>query len=365
MLSLLATAPYVVNTRGAANPAVIRRPSAFYGVFDMRKYLLFAAVLLAPNLAYSADLSVQAAPASSDGIACDIGPKYTGAVPAAALAVGFTHCAANYDFSNSFYATRSNWLDCAGAANPQWWNLSFARGAVAPCSRYNVIPDPAFGTNVLQSIYQPSDWPREISTELDTTNSASPTPGSNPGFFFPTQFYVEVAEYVTADTQNNAYAKTSCGSSPALFGGVWAWAAPERVETDFMEFYPGASTCTNGGNTSDHSGGGALFPANVNAQPGQLVFSSGYDPTIPHTYGILQMANGTTYTRCNYMDNVGLGSGCVSDTFGAGAISSQSWLKITIGPEDNNPGTKPSVNEDLRVQRITVWECTDLQNGHC
>jgi len=330
----------------------------------MKKYLLFAAVLLAPNLAYSADLSVQAVPAS-DGIACDIGPNYAVAVPAAALAAGFTHCAANYDFSNPFYATRSNWLDCAGAANPQWWNLSFGRGAVAPCGRYNIIHDPAFGTNVLQSIYQPSDWPKELSTELDTTNSASPTPGSNPGFFFPTQFYVEVAEYVTADTQNNAYAATSCGSSPALFGGVWAWAAPETVETDFMEFYPGESTCTNGGNTYDHNGGGALFPANVNAQPGQLVFSSGYDPTIPHTYGILQMANGTTYTRCNYMDNVGLGSGCVSDTFGAGAISSQSWLKITIGPEDNNPGTKPSVNEDLRVQRITVWECTDLQNGHC
>ena len=74
----------------------------------MQRTLLFAAVLLAPNLAYSADLSVQAVPASSDGIACDIGPNYTGAVPAAALAAGFTHCAANYDFSNSFYATRSN-----------------------------------------------------------------------------------------------------------------------------------------------------------------------------------------------------------------------------------------------------------------
>jgi hypothetical protein len=362
MLSLLATVPVVVNTR-STNPAVIMPPSAFYGVFNMKKIVLFAAVLFAPNLAHSAN-PVQAVPASSDGIACDIGPNYTGAIPAAALAVGFTHCAANYDFSNSFYATRSNWLDCAGAANPQWWNLSFG-GANAPCSRYNIISDPAFGTNVLQSIYQPSDWPREISTELDTTNSASPTPGSNPGFFFPTQFYVEVAEYVTADTQNNAYAGTSCGLSPALFGGVWAWAAPESVETDFMEFYPGASTCTNGGNTYDHNGGGALFAANVNAQPGQLVFSSGYDPTIPHTYGILQMANGTSYTRCNYMDNVGLGSGCVSDTFGAGAISSKSWLKITIGPETNNPGTKPSVNEDLRVQRITVWECTDLQSGHC
>ena len=125
----------------------------------MIKELFFAVVLLAPTLAYSGnpsgDLSVEVVPASSNGIACDIGPNYTGSIPAAAQAVGFTHCAANYDFSNSFYATRSNWLDCAGAANPQWWNLSYATTTPAPCGRYNIIADTAFGTNVLQSIYEP------------------------------------------------------------------------------------------------------------------------------------------------------------------------------------------------------------------
>jgi len=335
----------------------------------MIKELFFTVALLAPGLASggnpSGNLSVEVVPASPNGVACDIGPAYTGAVPAAAQAAGFTHCAANYDFSNSFYATRSNWLDCAGAANPQWWNLPYAGTAAVPCGRYNIIADSAFGTNVLQSIFQPSDWPSSSSTEIDTTNSPSPTPGSNPGFFFSTQFYVEVAEYVTADTQNNAYAGTSCGSSPALFGGVWTWAAPETVETDFMEFYPGLSQCTNGGNTYDHNGGGALLPGNVNAQPGQLVFSSGYDPTIPHTYGTLQTANGTIYTRCNYMDGRQLGSGCVSGTFGSRAVAAKSWLKITMGPEKNSAGSQPAVNEDLRVQRITIWECPGYPTGHC
>jgi hypothetical protein len=323
----------------------------------MKKKLFFAAMLVAPSLAYSAnpsaDLSVKVVPPSSNGIACDIGPNYTGSIPAAAQAVGFTHCAANYDFSNSFYATRSNWLDCAGATNPQWWNLSYAGTAVVPCSRYDIIADPAFGTNVLQSIFQPSDWPASTSTEIDTTNSPSPTPGTSPGFFFATQFYVDVAEYVTPNTQSNAYAGTSCGSSPALFGGVWTWAAPSAVETDFMEFYPGLNKCTNGGNTFDHSGGATLAPGSAGAQAGQ---QGGYDPTIPHTYGTLQTANGTTYTRCNYTDGVRLGSGCVSNTFTSGAITAKSWLKITMGPENRNSGTKPSVNLDLRVQRITVWE---------
>jgi hypothetical protein len=188
-------------------------------------------------------------------------------------------------------------------------------------------------------------------------------PAPNPGFFFATQFYVDVAEYVTANTQNNAYAGTSCGSSPALFGGVWTWAVPETVETDFMEFYPGLNKCSNGGNTYDHNGGGALLPVNVNAQPGRLVFSSGYDPTIPHTYGTLQTANGTIYTRCNYMDGIQLGSGCVSGTFGSSAVTAKSWLKITMGPEKNGAGSQPAVNEDLRVQRITIWECPAYQTG--
>ncbi len=335
----------------------------------MKKDLFFAVVVLAPTLAYSAnpsaDLSVQVVPPSSNGIACDIGPNYTGSIPAAAQAVGFTHCSANYDFSNSFYATRSNWLDCAGAASPQWWNLSYATTTPAPCARYNIIADTAFGTNVLQSIYEPGDWgpyPAETSTEIDTTNSPSPTPGTSPGFFFATQFYVDVAEYVTPSTQNNTYTGTNCGTVGQLMGGTWTWAAPSAVETDFMEFYAGLNKCTNGGNTYDHTGGGTLAAGSVGGQTGQ---QGGYDPTIPHTYGTLQTASGTTYTRCNYMDGVRLGSGCLSNTFGSGAPTAKSWLKITMGPESSSAGTQPLVNEDLRVQRITVWECAGYQTGHC
>jgi hypothetical protein len=338
----------------------------------MIKGLFFTVALLAPGLAYggnpSGDLSVEVVPASPNGIACDIGPAYTGAVPAAAQAAGFTRCAANYDFSNSFYAARSNWLDCAGAANPQWWNLSYSGGAVAPCSRFNIIADPAFGTNALQSIYLPSDWPNELATELDTTNSSSPRPGTNPGFFFATQFYAEVAEYVTANAQNNAYTRTTCGTSPAQLGsGLWTWAAPNTVETDFMEFYPGLNKCGNGGNTIDwndgaYSTGAALTLGNNGGQPGQ---QAGYDPTIPHTYGVLQTASGTTYTRCNYMDGTQLGSACFSAAFGSAVLSSKSWMKMSMGPHTNSASTQPAVNVDLRVQRVTIWECPSYQTGHC
>ena len=332
----------------------------------MKKQLFFAAVLLVPSLADSAnpsgDLSVQVVPPSSNGIACDIGPNYTGSIPAAAQAVGFTHCAANYDFSNTFYSNMANWLDCAGATTPQWWNLRYAGTAAVPCGRYNVIADSAFGTNALQSIFQPADWPASSSTEIDTTNTGSPTFGSSPGFFFASTFYAEVVEYVTANTQNNAYTGTSCGSAPAGIFGVWTWATPDAVETDFMEFYAGLNKCTNGGNTIDHGNGASIQLGSVGGQAGQ---QSGYDPTIPHNYGTLQTASGTTFTRCNYIDGTQLGSGCLSATFTSGAPTTKSWLKITIGPENTNAGSQPLVNEDHRVQRITVWECNGYKTGPC
>jgi hypothetical protein len=334
----------------------------------MMKGLFFTVALLAPGFAYggnpSGDLSVEVVPASPKGIACDMGPAYTGAVPAAAQAAGFTHCAANYDFANSFYATRSNWLDCAGAANPQFWNLPYVRNPAAPCSDYNIIFDSAFGTNVLQSTYTPADWSAGVfSTELDSTNSPSPTYGTNPGFFFASQFYVEVVQYVTANTQNNAYNVPNCGAPniPGIFG-VWTWATPITVETDYMEFYPGANKCINGGNTYDHSNSGSVFPGNERGQVGQ---QGGYDPTVPHTYGILQTASGTIFTRRNYLDGSALGTGSDSATFSTGAITTHSWTKITIGPE-NLTAPQPAVNVDHRLQRITVWECpTYVSAGHC
>jgi hypothetical protein len=65
----------------------------------MKKKLFFAAMLVAPSLAYSADLTVQVVPAASSP-----------AVPAGAQAAGFTTLAANYDFTQPL---PSNWLGCS------------------------------------------------------------------------------------------------------------------------------------------------------------------------------------------------------------------------------------------------------------
>jgi hypothetical protein len=246
-----------------------------------------------------------------------------------------------------------------------WWNLPYSGGTTTPCARYSIVSDSEFGTNALSSVYEPSDYTAgESSTEIDTQNSTNPPNASGPGEFCPTEFYTEVAAYVTSSTQNDAYTGVVCGNNPAFFlGSTWTWATPVAVETDYNEFYAGLNSCTNGGNTYDHSNGGSLFPGNNNGQPGQ---QAGYNPTIPHVYGILQTSNASSdFTRCNYLDGTELGCDGPA-AFSSGALTTSSYLKITVGPEGFATGLQPAVNEDERVQRITIWECTNWQTaGHC
>ena len=150
-----------------------------------KKVLLAGALLLAPVLAYGAspstDLSVQIVPAASptppsNGIACDIGPNYIGSIPAPAQAVGYTHCAANYDFTSSTtfnngaggsgynFSNISTWLYCNGsgggtASNPTgplWYVIDTGNGVQAPCSDMSIINDG--GSNSLLLTFTPTDF---------------------------------------------------------------------------------------------------------------------------------------------------------------------------------------------------------------
>src|ERR1700730_17424147 len=74
--------------------------------------------------------------------------------PAEAVAAGFTTLAANYDFSQPFYATQSNWLDCTGALtgasvpSATWhWGNPGLRPSL-PCN-INQATDPVTGQPVL------------------------------------------------------------------------------------------------------------------------------------------------------------------------------------------------------------------------
>jgi hypothetical protein len=189
----------------------------------MIKILVFTAALLVPCLAYaantSAPLSVQVVD-PSNGIVCDIGPPAS-AIPAAAQAAGFTHCAANYDFTfvgnftsaantsftptrNTYnWATQSTWLAGCGASSTValWFNLWGYYPHATPCSDFTIESDSvAGGKNVLHIVWTPADAAagNEMSWISTVDNQNVPTAGTD----FPNGVYVEILWRINQSTQN-------------------------------------------------------------------------------------------------------------------------------------------------------------------
>src|SRR6516162_9423968 len=79
--------------------------------------------------------------AASGMTTCDIGPPVpTSAIPPGAKLSGFTHCAANFDFSQPLYATLSNWFDCDGTnPNVLWHKGSAGVSFVNPCNIFQKV----------------------------------------------------------------------------------------------------------------------------------------------------------------------------------------------------------------------------------
>jgi hypothetical protein len=235
----------------------------FDGVCMLKNIFLAGALLLAPVLAYggspSTELSVQIVPAASptppppsptpppsNGIACDIGPNYTGTIPAGAQAAGFTHCAANYDFTTSSnftyngntynFSNLSTWLDCAGASNPLWFHTGYNSPAT-PCSDISIVNDG--GTQVLHIVWTPADAQSGSQVSGIQLANANNTQYQT----FPVGTYVEGLFRSTAASQ---YALSI--SNPIIGFNMWS---PQPccgfVEWDIDESYVDGGAWMRGG----------------------------------------------------------------------------------------------------------------------
>jgi hypothetical protein len=331
----------------------------------MIKKVIFTAALLVPSLAYagnpSANVTVQVVPVSN-GIACDIGPNYTGSIPAGAQAAGFTHCAANYDFTTSGYSSTSSWLDCAGASSPQWY---VSEDGLPPTScppdlstQFQIVTDG--GTQTLQMTYTHiTDWNAGIySTKMST---ASPLGWPNPaGTLFPQANYTESVVRMTSNS--TAQCPASQASGGCLVSDSWSY-GPDQVtgvEWDFIEIYTNGATGSCGGGASCGSGGGGL------AQPGRI---NGFDPTIYHNYGVRQTidSNGN-FGLCHYLD----GGQITNDSTGAppctaGVIDGRAhgfrdFMLQEVGPQGSSFGA-PRLDEVYMVRRMTVWTCPNWNSS--
>jgi hypothetical protein len=334
----------------------------------MIRSLLFTAALLVPGLAYgqnpSASFTDQVVPAASDPIACDVGTPYIGSIPAPAQAAGFTHCVANYDFTQtgSFasggytyqWTNLSSWLQCAGALSPLLFEHNY--GNPSNCNDISITTDG--GTQVLQMIYTPSDTNGQ--TWL-ATDSSSGYPNSV-GIRTHTGFYVEEVWRQTPASFNTCQSyMPGClefafwsiqvqGGCPGCFD----------LEFDFLETYGNGSGGGNG-----VSGGGSATGASV-------CFSciSGYDRTQYNTYGGLNtVANGGSpnYENCWIINEVSPSVGCGTAMVDITSINNTTieFYPMQVGPMaagGNNskcPGGTCSPTGVLTalIQRMTIWSC--------
>lgn len=328
---------------------------ALMEIEEVKKLLLAAMMMIAAApLAFAAgptaSLSVQIVPVPA-------GPQ----PPPAAQAAGYTTLAFHSDFSQPFYATLSNWLDCAGAANPQWFATgAFGRGA-PPCARYSIVNDG--GTPVLDMVFTAADA-GSGGTALITTNDHG-----NPftqGVDFPNGAYWQ------ATFRNNPAAQD--GSAVPFgthIGAWWTWSDTGQtanssafIERDFLESY--ATGCC-------HNDTG-MVPWNAPSGQGVVVVAGfglpeyQIDNTVYHTIGarVTQDAGGANMAICSYVD--GVFQSC-QDTAshgwtGAAALTSselnaRNYPILFVGSQN----TSPPVTADMHmlVKDVQIWTCAGWQ----
>jgi hypothetical protein len=281
-------------------------------------------------------------------------PPPSGGVPLGAQAAGYTTLAFESDFTQPAYANLSNWLDCAGAAAPQWFLGGGAGFPPPPCSRISMINDG--GVQVLDIKFTSADA-ANLGTALVTLNSAFTR-----GVDFPNGAYWEATYRLTAAGRDN----NPFGSLVAGFitwsnsGGLGA--SSSYMEFDFLESY--ASGCCRDGSVI-HMWGAVPFGQ------GDLVVS-GYglpeypvDLTAYHTIAARITQDGASnLAMCMYID--GQFQNCrdmVSAGYsGAAAITpaqlnERNLLALQVGPVVNT--TPVAATMDMLVKDVRIWTCAN------
>jgi hypothetical protein len=287
-----------------------------------------------------------------DPIACDYGPNYNGSIPAGASAAGFTRCAVNLDFTNSRFASLSNWIDCFGATGPASTpilnQIDGVAGNKVPCdsNHYAMVSDGPY-SQVFKATWLSSDG-NHNNNLYSTYSRGSTVFPAYAGFTLPNGQFIEWTWRSTIP---------SCPSHGCL---VWApFEYPpagdpnQFLEYDFGELYEG----TNGNGT------GCLVQSNANS----FIYMPTCDPGNYHTYGYRITTDGNSnIAMCNYFSSTpvnGLSAATFNNcltTFKSGIQSSREGMYPMWGPFGADVaagffGSTPSFS--IYLVRLTVWEC--------
>ena len=364
----------------------------------MIKKLLLTAALLTPGLAYgqvSAPLDPPVAPAGSNQIACDIGPPYTGTIPAAAVqAFGpSVHCVANYDYTQTQpwisngktyqWSNMGSWFACNNKGTDATILYVLNSNIACDTNHENITTDG--GTQVLQLSQTLADATSGVGGgDIDTATFAGPPPGYVAAVPLPVSFYYEgvVRPSTNAPCSGCLYWDVSTVQIGGFSGQNYCW-----FGGDYDEFYGGLPTNAgisgwNFANGNSCGTGGYWY-----GPSGSFVAAPEPSSTSYNTYGFLQEGDGDAGGGgCNYYQ-----SGAVSGLSAAAFIScltqatgfptNQSgsngvltglqtsrqyiyhqWGSIGCGSGCSN--WTPS-NFSMNIQRETFWSCLNWKTQQC
>jgi hypothetical protein len=284
-------------------------------------------------------LSFQVSQATGGGgIACNIGPNYTGTIPAGAVAAGFTHCAANFDFGQAQFSNPANWLDCAGASTPIFFFNN--QSGSAPCgSAVSVVTDSSGGGQKALDMHWDPSW--QPFSEID------------PEQLFPEGVYIDwimrySSSYLTANSLETLIGSIYSESGNCCTVNAYEW------DLDEQAIKPSQPSLTFG-YTATHP---VQWPLLIvpNGVPVAFNTISNFNPTIYQNYGVRITTDGNiAWSMCNYWN--GQFESC--DNWNApwqiAAADQLNRWKIQVGPLSStlNNGTA----YDAFWQRVTFWTC--------
>jgi len=320
----------------------------------MNKALFFIVALLVPSLACaggpSIDLSAQKS--AGGGVACDIGPTYSGPVPAEASQAGLTTCAANYDFTTSAYSNLSSWLDCTqyGTGTGQWHIGVAGFPSWGGCNAFSMVADSIIGKQVLQIEY-PSGT---NSIESMSTQGNEGTGTIELGL--PYTYYIETVYRMVGLCGN-------CAQNQGGPNGLFVWSNNwHNLEDDLGELYVDTGGFGDKGWINWAAGacgsGNCIIPAS---------YKGDYPPswggvTAYTKYGSLVTSNGTNAYWCTYLNDTLIDGKCFTPPGGPNTNSLQNNVNVLILQTQGNNNPQ---NYDLRVQYIRVFSCPSYKTGRC
>ena len=330
-----------------------------------------------PGLAYaanpSAPFSDQVVPAASNRHRLRHRPShYTGSIPAAATQAGFTHCAANYDFTQtqSFtdsvgthqWSNLSSWLSCSGSTSaPYLFDYVIGSDSV-PCDTSHQNVTTVNGVQVLQLTYAVADQSAaHYINQLRSINPVSSLNVSNP---WQEEWYSEFVMQF-----NNT---SPCGSNFCIAFNISTFTSvqgnPCFFATD-QEWDSGATGTGTGFALYNFPCGTSNFE-NLGASPVDGAISTNVT-----TWGSLVTADNVSTAAANNF----WGSGAISGLPGSAFLSSVSktvvppatnpvfhnplYFYISEGP--NGSTSNWTLTHVTNIQRITIWECPGYQSGGC